>query len=192
MFTKDTHSSPVRASYGVCFVDPASDWYSTWVPAIIYAIFYCTGLCFNGTLFIWVPIVKKRHLWHPMTIIWVRSRNYGCLVTWFCYQLIAKPGDKAAAVSWPDPYIFLTHHPLVTPFDDIDLSQRWLRLWLIAWKDFENDMDYQPIYLLYIEWDLYRLTSPPGQNKCLKQHNWRMDISGCSEMQKIFWRELSS
>ena len=37
--------------------------------------------------------------------IWVRSRNCGCLVTWFCYQLIAKPGNKTVAVSWPDPYI---------------------------------------------------------------------------------------
>ena len=37
--------------------------------------------------------------------IWVRSRNCGCLVTWFCYQLIAKPGNKTAANSWPDPYI---------------------------------------------------------------------------------------
>ena len=37
--------------------------------------------------------------------IWVRSRNCSCLVTWFCYQLIAKPGNKTAAVSWPDPYI---------------------------------------------------------------------------------------
>ena len=37
-------------------------------------------------------------------IIWVRSRNCGCLVTWFCYQLIAKPGNKTATVSWPDSY----------------------------------------------------------------------------------------
>ena len=36
--------------------------------------------------------------------IWVRSGNCGCLVTWFCYQLIAKPGNKTAAVPWPDPY----------------------------------------------------------------------------------------
>ena len=36
--------------------------------------------------------------------IWVRSWNCGCLVTWFCYQLIAKPGNKTAKVSWPDPY----------------------------------------------------------------------------------------
>ena len=31
--------------------------------------------------------------------IWVRSRNCGCLVTWFCYQLIAKPGNNTATVS---------------------------------------------------------------------------------------------
>ena len=36
--------------------------------------------------------------------IWVRSQNCGRLVTWFCYQLIAKPGKKTATVSWPDPY----------------------------------------------------------------------------------------
>ena len=36
--------------------------------------------------------------------IWVRSRNCGCLVTWFCYQLIAKPGNKTATTSWPDWY----------------------------------------------------------------------------------------
>ena len=37
--------------------------------------------------------------------IWVRSRNCGCLVTWFCYQLIAKPGNKTATFPWPDPYV---------------------------------------------------------------------------------------
>ena len=36
--------------------------------------------------------------------IWVRSRNCSYLVTWFCYQLIAKPGNKTATVPWPDPY----------------------------------------------------------------------------------------
>ena len=28
-----------------------------------------------------------------------------CLVTWFCYQMIAKPGNKTGPPSWPDPYI---------------------------------------------------------------------------------------
>ena len=40
---------------------------------------------------------------NDIKVKWVRSRNCGCLVTWFCYQLIAKPGNKTAAVSWPDP-----------------------------------------------------------------------------------------
>ena len=46
--------------------------------------------------------------WH----ISVRSQKCSCLVTWFCYQLIAKPGNKTAAPSWPDPYgvMYLTQH----------------------------------------------------------------------------------
>ena len=38
-------------------------------------------------------------------IIWARSRNCGCLVACFCYQVIAKTGNKTVAVSWPGPYI---------------------------------------------------------------------------------------
>ena len=45
---------------------------------------------------------------HPMMsndiFIWARSRNCGCLVTWFCYQLITKPSNKTATVPWPGPY----------------------------------------------------------------------------------------
>ena len=36
--------------------------------------------------------------------IWVRSRWCAFLVTWFCYQIIAKPGGKTGSPSWPDPY----------------------------------------------------------------------------------------
>ena len=32
------------------------------------------------------------------------KKNYGSLVTWFCYQLIAKPANKTDTVSWPHPY----------------------------------------------------------------------------------------
>ena len=42
--------------------------------------------------------------WTNIIQTWVRSRSCGCLVTWFCYQMIAKPGNKTAAHSWPDPY----------------------------------------------------------------------------------------
>ena len=33
--------------------------------------------------------------------VWVGSRKCGCLVTWFCYKLIAKPGNKTATPLWP-------------------------------------------------------------------------------------------
>ena len=38
--------------------------------------------------------------------IWVRSRRCrcGCLVNWLSYHLIAKPGNKTATPSWPDPF----------------------------------------------------------------------------------------
>ena len=49
-------------------------------------------------------------MWKSTIYIWVRSRNWGCLVTWFCYQLIAKPGNKTAAVPWPDPYVVWKIH----------------------------------------------------------------------------------
>ena len=45
-------------------------------------------------------------IWLNIHCIWVRSRNCGCLVTWFCYELITKPGNKTATVSWPDPYVY--------------------------------------------------------------------------------------
>ena len=39
----------------------------------------------------------------------VGSRNCGCLVAWFCYQFMAKPGSRTAAVPWPDPYVFTVY-----------------------------------------------------------------------------------
>ena len=37
-------------------------------------------------------------------MISVRSRRWACLVTWFCYHLIAKPGNKIGTLSWPNRY----------------------------------------------------------------------------------------
>ena len=49
---------------------------------------------------------------------WVRSRNYGCLVTWFYYKKIPKPGNKTATVSWPDPYCLNSFHTWHLPLRD--------------------------------------------------------------------------
>ena len=40
-----------------------------------------------------------------------RSQRCGYLVTWFCYQFIAKPGNKTAAPLWPDPYSYTKSFP---------------------------------------------------------------------------------
>ena len=66
-------------------------------------------------------IARDVHLF-IMVYIWVRSRNCGRVATRPCYQLIAKPGNKTATVSWPDPYsdfksnnkrLFLINEPIV-------------------------------------------------------------------------------
>ena len=33
--------------------------------------------------------------------MWVEPQRCDCLVTWFCYHLIAKPGNRTAPPSWP-------------------------------------------------------------------------------------------
>ena len=53
----------------------------------------------------------------PFFNIWVRSRRCGCLVTWFCYHLIAKPGNKAAAHSWPKRFVFISIRPGIYFFE---------------------------------------------------------------------------
>ena len=52
--------------------------------------------------------------------IWIGSWRCGCLVTWFGYQLISKPGNKTAAPPWRDPSSFrrkldrcYTDHPFL-------------------------------------------------------------------------------
>ena len=64
-------------------------------------------ICVNKEHKIELEIVPTLNLRHRKITIWVRSRNCGCLVTWFCYQLIAKPGNKTATVLWPDPYSYI-------------------------------------------------------------------------------------
>ena len=53
-----------------------------------------------------ILMVCSKHWGLIIIYLWVRSRKWGCLVTWFCYQLIAKPGtsNKTATVLLPDPY----------------------------------------------------------------------------------------
>ena len=44
------------------------------------------------------PIFKNNRpvpsLWNQHYYIWVRSGRWACLIMWFCYQMIANPGNK--------------------------------------------------------------------------------------------------
>ena len=60
---KKPYSSPVRARYGVSFVDPASDWYSASVAVIIYIIYCYIGPRYNGTrLFCFVFLLPTANI----------------------------------------------------------------------------------------------------------------------------------
>ena len=75
------------------------------------AIFWLTVLIAHHP--IGIEYCCKNIFWQHNAVkfcIWVRSWSCGCLVTWFCYHLIAKPGNKMAAPSWPDPYT-ITNDP---------------------------------------------------------------------------------
>ena len=57
---------------------------------------------------------------------WVRSWKCGCLVTWFCYQMIAKPGNKTAVSLWPfvaKPMLKLGHEWLITSTTSTGLNE---------------------------------------------------------------------
>ena len=60
---------------------------------------FFSGCLQNTQFYLQKTYLSVFFLTYDTFITWVRSRNCGCLVTWFCYQLIAKPGNKTAAVS---------------------------------------------------------------------------------------------
>ena len=74
---KMPHSSPIRVSYGVSFVDPAS----AWVPAIIYAISYYTGPHYNGTRLYEVPYMYQL-MYQSMQMTWE------CVIIWSVFSKI--------------------------------------------------------------------------------------------------------
>ena len=69
---KTPHGSPVRARYGVSFVDSASDWYYVSVPAIINAKSYHIGPRHNGTrLYMQIELGIDRRTEHcPFGIVY--------------------------------------------------------------------------------------------------------------------------
>ena len=71
--------------------------------------------------------IDWKQLSYPHKAIWIMSRNCGCLVTWFCYQLIAKPGNKTATGPWPDPYAGMPHRGNYSPHNILSVAFTCLR-----------------------------------------------------------------
>ena len=74
---------------------------------LIQQLLYICLSHFSRHIYLWffMPCLRPSlYFLFLRNFIWVRSRRCGCLVTWFCYHLIAKPGNKTAAPSWTDPY----------------------------------------------------------------------------------------
>ena len=62
----------------------------------------------------WTDTPYRMTDWH---LIWVWSWRCGCLVTWFCYQLIAKPGNMTAESPWLNPYCFCFVYVFFSPLN---------------------------------------------------------------------------
>ena len=65
------------------------------------------------------PFRQVNHCNSLEDCIRVRSWYCGCLVTWFCYQLIAKPGNKIATVPWPNPYNLKADYAGLVRYDNL-------------------------------------------------------------------------
>ena len=89
------------------------------------------GLVITFCCFTWIYLIIHAlvHSFQQSLLfcIWVGSRRCGCLVTWFCYQMIAKPGNKTVAPSWPGPVIYPLNQYVHIPHANkrIDTNVSW-------------------------------------------------------------------
>ena len=78
---------------------PELQWLSHVVPSFVTSCFFLSYSYLTFTHYISIIHISD------MKCIWVGSRRCECHVTWFCYLLIAKPGNKTAAHLWPGSYL---------------------------------------------------------------------------------------
>ena len=89
--------------------------------------------------------------------IWARSRRCGCLVTWFCYHLIAKPGNKTAASSCPEPYICFHWVSKPLPLTTVMLVQLSnMYLLILNYNNMKSAGPVADIYNLVISYLIWR------------------------------------
>ena len=96
--------------------------------------------------------------------IWVRSWMCGCLATWFCYHLIAKPGNKTAAPSWPGP-LYATSVAFGAQVRESIRSDTYLKLWDAVTHPCSNFRD------RYMEWETTRISVIP-----IWLHDWEHSL----------------
>ena len=70
-------------------------------------------------LMYWLLVISSRYntACKILNWLWVRSPRCNSLVIWFCYQLIAKIGNKTAAPPWPDP--------LFRPYSEVNFNNQY-------------------------------------------------------------------
>ena len=116
-------------------------------------------------------------IWQSKTLcptawyIWVRWQNCGCLVTWFCYQLIAKPGNRTATVSWPDPYMKFS---LVWEFNKVKYKPSFVKVRSLKTTE----------VFIYKQWLSQKWTDPgeqtdwqtDGEDKPISAYPWHCRV----------------
>ena len=96
IFTKDTHSSPVRARYGVSLVGSASDWYSIANPAMMCAIYWRGNQRLNNQIRISITRISITS-WHLVKCVphiaagWLLTSIVHLPVTCLCRGLQSIP-----------------------------------------------------------------------------------------------------
>ena len=90
----------------------------------------------------------------------------GCLVTWFCYQLIAKPGNKTAAPHDPTDLTSVWIKPPTNKMDLITLFEMWyMYLCRQFWRLIESWFVMMPTLPWLFAWEVVIITTSAANQK---------------------------
>ena len=117
---------------------------------------------------------KECGLIYKELMTWVRSRRWACLVTWFCYHLIAKPGKRTGTPLWPDPYITTAKQSTTNPRVLWEILLIWLHLLGVHYDN--TDIMWTSLCLKsWVTWLFFKHLVPPSNKKNGKtsqSHYW--------------------
>ena len=107
-----------------------------------------------------ILMVCSKHWGLIIIYLLVRSGNWGCLVTWFCYQLIAKPGTLGCQIKGPD-CLFISYFLPTWPKPYLALRLYFFRGHLAACTKFASDRPTEtvkPVHVGYFTCHLWTLS----------------------------------